>query len=76
MVLALHCSSTIQGWNDYLQGNECDSTIDGCCDAKGLDGELHGLELSVRCLSPLKAIAVGGFAPPNPLRRISLVLVA
>ena len=32
---------------------------------------ITGLLLCVRCLSPLEAMTVGGFAPPNPLVRIS-----
>ena len=41
MIEALHSSNTIQCWNDYLQGNECDSTIDSQCDANSLEGDLH-----------------------------------
>jgi len=36
--------------------------------SRNLDGkEFHKESPVVRCLSPLEAITVGGFAPPNPL---------
>ena len=44
----------------------------GCCDQTGGNclTDAH-VALAVRCLSPLEAMTAGGFAPPDPLVRIS-----
>ena len=58
MAVAMYMASTCLG-----------ERITGCF------GEMiTGLLLCVGCLSPWEAIAVGGFAPPNPLQRISCTL--